>query len=105
MARFLLSTVLMLCILTGCSIPVHKEWVATGGSKADGVVRLSIEYMDKQTPIVDEEQALKIARERCAVWGYSNALAFGGVTRQCLYPGTFGCGAYQETKEYQCTND
>lgn len=40
-------------LLVGCA-PVAKEMVATGGSKADGVIELSYDYMEMETPTVSE---------------------------------------------------
>lgn len=95
----------MMC-LAGCTgtNPVERDWVATGGSKADGIIRLAIEYGELDKPIVSEEQALKVAVEGCEMWGYTSARAFGGVLTQCT--GSIGlwtsCSRYIMTKEYQC---
>jgi len=91
-------------LLTGCV--TTKEWAATGGSRADGVIRLSYEVSAFQTAKVDEQQALNIATKRCQTWGYTGAEAFGGVTRQCNAPGGLsGCAQFLVTKEFQCTGN
>ncbi|MDE1965512.1 MAG: hypothetical protein KGI42_16605 [Xanthomonadaceae bacterium] len=88
--------------LSGCA--TTKQWAATGGSRSDGVVRLSYEYGSLETPRLDENQAVRLASERCETWGYSGADAFGGATRKCIQGGGFGgCAEWQVTKEYQCT--
>lgn len=46
-------------ILSGCH--VKKQWTATGGSRADGVVRLSYEIGKFEIPQLDENQGLDIA--------------------------------------------
>lgn len=56
-----------------------------------------------EQPVVDEEQGLSLARQRCATWGYTGAEAFGGITRQCTAMTTSGCSVTLVTKEYQCT--
>lgn len=90
--------------LTGCV--TTKDWAATGGSRADGVVRLSYEVSALQTAKLDEQQAVNIATQRCKTWGYSGAEAFGGVIRQCNAPGGFGgCSQFLVTKEFQCTGN
>lgn len=89
-------------VLAGCS--TVSQWTATGGSRADGVVRLSYELGPFQKAQMDDQQGLTLATERCKTWGYTGAEAFGGVTRQCTHPGQFGsCDAYHVTKDYQCT--
>jgi hypothetical protein len=94
----------MLTFVTGCA--TQKDWSATGGSRADGVVRLSYEKGEFEQPKLSEEQAVKIATQRCKTWGYTGAEAFGGVTRQCNTAGGFsGCANSLITKEYQCTGD
>lgn len=87
--------------LASCATP--KTYTATGGSRADGTVRLSYDVGLFEQPVVDEAQGLKVARERCATWGYSGAEAFGGSTSQCVSPSSSGCQLARITKEYQCT--
>jgi hypothetical protein len=86
--------------LAGCA--TVKTWQATGGSRSDGTVRLSYEYGMFEQPQLDEGQALALARQRCAVWGYSGAEAFGGVTQVCNAMTNSGCASYLVTKEFQC---
>lgn len=98
---FVLAAVLA---LSGCA--VNKDWTPTGGSKADGVVRLSYQVGEMEQAVLREEQAVALATRRCASWGYSGAEAFGGTTSQCVQGGGFGgCGMRQVTKEYQCTGE
>ena len=88
--------------LSGCA--VAKTYVATGGSRADGTISLSYDYGPFERPEVSEAQGLAEAKQRCAVWGYSNADAFGGVMETCsLYDGFGRCGRRLITKNYQCT--
>lgn len=93
----------LLTITTGCA--TQKQWAATGGSRSDGVVRLSYEYGPFESPQVDEAAGLALAKQRCAVWGYTGAEAFGGVTQQCNAWTTSGCMGFLVTKEYQCTGN
>lgn len=100
--KFAFATLVSALLLTGCA--AQKDWSATGGSRSDGVVRLSYEYGEMEKPQVREEQALAIAAQRCRTWGYTGSEAFGGVTRQCNQRGGFnGCASWIVTKEYQCT--
>lgn len=88
--------------LAGCAITAVPE--PTGGSRSDGVVELSYEYGSMQQVTVDESAAQSSARERCESWGYEDAEAFGGGTRECVAPGGYGCNRWQVTTSYQCTN-
>ncbi|HIF9094903.1 TPA: YecR family lipoprotein [Photobacterium damselae] len=76
---------------------------ATGGSKSDGTIRLSYQSTLYEKPILDESQALSLAKARCKSWGYSNVEAFGGVITQCQNMDAYlGCTEQLVTKEYQC---
>lgn len=98
----LLIVGISLAVISGCA--VMKQWSATGGSRSDGVVRLSYETGEMEVPQLSEQQAIRLAAQRCRAWGYSGAEAFGGVTRQCNAGGGFsGCARWTVTKEYQCT--
>lgn len=93
-------------ILSLSACTTVKDWSATGGSKSDGVVRLSHEVGEFETVQVSEAQAVNLAAQRCASWGYTGAEAFGGTTRQCSQSGGFGgCSMWVVTKEYQCTEN
>lgn len=92
---------LMGFILMGCA--VQKELVATGGSKADGIIELSYTHGPLDVPKVNEEQGLITAKKRCAAWGYKNAEKFGGQKRSCSIPGGFSdCAEFMVTVQYQC---
>ena len=86
--------------LAGCA--TVSQMTATGGSKADGIVRLSYEAGRFDKVRIDEADALRTAQARCRTWGYDDAEAFGGITRQCQAMSMYGCGRWFVTKEYQC---
>lgn len=90
-------------LLVGCA--TTKDWSATGGSRADGTVRLSYEFGPFEKPELNEQQAVTLAAQRCKTWGYTGAEAFGGATSVCNLPsgGFGGCSRWLVTKEYQCT--
>lgn len=100
MKRLLLLSLVV--VLGGCA--TQKEWIPTGGSRADGVVRLSFEYGAFEAPQTDDQQGLDQAKRRCGVWGYQGAEAFGGFNRQCIYFTSSGCSRWVVTREYQCTD-
>jgi len=98
--RKLIALLLIAVGLTGCA--TQKEWVATGGSRADGTVRLSYDYGAFEVPQVDNQQGLDIARSRCIAWRYQDAEAFGGERRACNNMTSSGCMGWIITREYQC---
>lgn len=97
-----LCVALLVAGLCGCA--TQKEWAATGGSRSDGVVRLSYEYNAMEVPQLNDQQAVSIATRRCQTWGYTGAEPFGGGIKRCnLAGGLGGCQEYLGTKEFQCT--
>jgi len=99
-----LIAVACMAILAGCG--VNKEWIATGGTRADGTVKLSLEYTVFESRRIDVEQGLSVAAQRCEEWGYSGAEAFGGFDRKCEEVDGHGdCVAWMVIAEYQCTGN
>ena len=88
--------------LTVASCAVTKEYASTGGSRADGIIKLSYEVTSFEAPYVNEQQGLNLARKKCAGWGYKDAESFGGFTRICNEQGINYCRQWLITKEYQC---
>ena len=104
-----LSLLFLTLILTSCAAKnVHKDWVATGGSRADATVKLSYQYSRSEIPTVSEQQGLEVAKKRCASWGYADAEEFGGTVTQCVttrvnpWTGVSECNDTLITKQYQC---
>lgn len=87
--------------LSACA--TAKTWQATGGSRGDGVVRLSYQFGMFEKPEVNDAAGQRVAADRCAVWGYTGAEAFGGQTQVCNSMSNSGCQQWLVTKEYQCT--
>lgn len=93
--------ILMALSFSGCA--VQKEMIATGGSRADGTIKLSYQVSPIEFPIIDENKSLTSAVQRCKAWGYENAEKFGGSNTTCTSPSFAGCALYTVTTEYQCT--
>lgn len=96
-SRYLLISSLT---LGGCAAKL-VDWQATGGSRADGTVRLSYR-LDRPKIRTDPAQAASLAKARCAAWGYEDAEPFGGETKICDERLLGMCGAWTVTREYQC---
>ncbi len=95
---------LSIVFLAGC-FPPPTPWIAEGGSKADGTVKLLHEYSRFNPPIATREQALALAKSKCEKWGYADAEEFGAVINTCLQINGFGeCNHTRATAEFQCIN-
>jgi hypothetical protein len=95
--------VLVVVAISLAACATTKEWAATGGSRADGTVKLSYEYGAFETPSASPEQALALAASKCSVWGYSGAEPFGGALSTCTNHNGYGnCVRWLVTAEYQC---
>jgi hypothetical protein len=95
---------LSICLLAGCGT-TRKAMTATGGSKADGIVKMSYEIGMFERVQVDMETSKRDAASRCAVWGYTGAEPFGGQVKQCTSRGTYDCNQWLVTMEFQCTGE
>jgi len=98
---YVLAIVGVAVALQGCA--VQKQLVATGGSRADGTVKMSYEFGMFEQPVINLQQGVQSATQRCQSWGYTGAEPFGGQTKQCNGYGTGGCNSWTVTVEYQCT--
>ena len=91
----------IIIFISGCA--TVKVPVATGGSRADGVIEMFYEYGIFEKPQVQWDQALVTAKERCKAWGYEDAEAFGGSTSKCQSYDSYGsCVWWLVTIKYQC---
>jgi hypothetical protein len=99
LARLAALTVVILTF-QGCA--VQKQLVATGGSRADGTVKMSYEFGIFEQPVINVQQGLQSAIQRCQSWGYTGAEAFGGQTKQCNAYGSGTCNSWLVTMEFQC---
>jgi hypothetical protein len=95
-----LASFLMVLGVTGC-VSTH-QWSASGGSKSEGIVRLSYEYPEFHEPALSEAQAEKLAMSRCSAWGYESAEEVPGQLRECSDSEGGNCELWRVTREYQC---
>jgi hypothetical protein len=108
--KYLLSMIII-SLFTGCATQKPIEWSAIGGSRSDATVKLAYSYK-YGTPNPDINQAIHLAKSRCASWGYASAELFGGESKVCngqIEPGLLGVqtctGEWTVTKEFQCTGE
>ena len=96
----LMNYISLFFILGGCATKMN--YIATGGSRSDGTVKLSYQYGGLQKPIVDPQQAVELARLKCSAWGYTGAEPFGGEMRTCTAYNQYGCVQVLVTAQFQC---
>jgi len=89
--------------LSGCAEKVTISPI--GGSKADGTIKMGYSYKIFEKPIVDFDTANVLAVQKCKVWGYDGAEAFGGQTMICSMPSIYGCEIKTVSIDYQCTGN
>ncbi len=99
----LLAAATLLLNLAGCA--TTQGWGVSGSDRAHGRVEVSYEYPEFHQPAVSDEQALKIAVNRCNGWGYDDAEQVDGQLRQCSNMNGSNCNLWRVKREYQCTDD
>jgi hypothetical protein len=96
----LLLPLLTLAAISGCAST--QKWSPSGGSREQGVVRLSYEYPEYRQPSVSDSQADALALNRCNAWGYKKVEPIAGQVRQCANMDDGNCNLWTVTREYQC---
>lgn len=96
-----LVLVLLVCAVLLAACTVKKTPMPYGGSKADGMVKLSYTIGSYRQAKVDKEQTRQRALKRCQAWGYENVQHFGS-TKECVRYSGFSCSAWRVKLKYQC---
>lgn len=92
----------------GCAKPVHKDWMAMGGSRSDATVKLGYTWNpNNEKPETSQQQAIDLATQKCQTWGYERAEPFGSTFSKCTnmsYQPFAGvvCYQMQAEAEFQC---
>lgn len=87
--------------LAGCA--TSQQWNVNHSDRDLGVVRVSYEFPEFHEPVVSEQQATKLALQRCEMWGYDDAEPIAGQLRQCSNMDNGDCDLWKVTREFQCT--
>ena len=110
MKNFLIATCLSV-LVAACTTTEKMDWVARGGSKADGNVSLGIDVPPKmgirETNVQwDINQANAEANRRCQNCGYSSADIYRDnqfpVLKTCYPQGISPCWSKSYKIDYQC---
>lgn len=98
-----LAVAFALCAACAMQKPTHKNWVPIGGSKADATVKMAYTWEPFfEKPIVQEQQAIELASQKCRTWGYERAEPFGGAISQCSAYNGGACIQMTAISEFQC---
>lgn len=105
---FLLALTLVVALGAGCAKPVHKDWMAVGGSRSDATIKMAYVWNPQtEKPETSQEQAINLASEKCRTWGYDAAEPFGAALSKCTqmqfqpFVGMV-CLQMQAESEFQC---
>jgi len=82
-----------------------RQWSTAGGSREAGLVRLSYQYPEFHQPEVNDAQAVELAENRCAAWGYQRAEPVAGLVRECSNMDAGNCDLWTVTREFQCSGN
>jgi len=97
---------IMAFLLYGCAAPPATPLVASGGSRAAGVVEFSYEYRFID-PEPSRSDGLEEALGRCKAWGYKGVLPLNNARlSRCSQPSFWSsssCEWKAVTYHYQCT--
>jgi hypothetical protein len=95
---------MLVALVGGCVTPAKKlNWSLNSASRSDGVITLTTDYNPAQRAFWRPEEQNNLAIEKCAIWGYKGAQAFGQIQSGCRVFNQYGkCVRMQMTAKYQC---
>lgn len=104
----LLVLAMAVALGAGCAKPVHKDWMAIGGSRSDATVKMGYVWNPQnEKPETSQQQAIDLAAQKCRTWGYDGAEPFGSTLTKCTnmsfqpFAGVV-CYQMQAEAEFQC---
>lgn len=99
----LLFPLLFLFGLAACvTKSVYKDLEVLDKDKADGFVYMAADYDFYDNPIIDFDQATKVAAQQCKNWLYKGATPLEGYDLTCIVGTEQDCERYQVVYTYQC---
>jgi hypothetical protein len=94
-------TILPIVFLAACA--TQPKWSPSSSNRVLGVARVAYEYSRFDEPAMSDAQAVQLATNRCAAWGYSRAEMIPGELRDCSVNKEGSCDLWKVTREYQCS--
>ena len=90
-------------VLAACSsVP---KWSPSSSNRELGVARVSYEHARSEAPVMNDAQAVQLAANRCAAWGYARAEMIPGELRDCSVSKDGSCDLWRVTREYRCSGE
>ena len=95
-----LSILIISVLLVGCKTTRYLS--ISDGSRSDGTITMMHSSYGVETSVVQWDDALVKAKERCKDWGYSDAKFFETYEKVCTNSNEYGCTAYNVYYKCQC---
>ena len=83
----------------------QPTWSPSSSNRELGVARVSYEHARTEQPVLSDAQAVQLATNRCATWGFAHAELIPGELRDCSVQDSEGCDLWKVTREYRCTGE
>jgi hypothetical protein len=81
------------------------KWSPTSSNRELAVARVAYEYARSEEPVMSDAEAVQLATNRCAAWGFTRAEMIPGELRDCSVQDGDACDLWKITREYRCTGD
>jgi hypothetical protein len=98
-----LAAVPVFLALAACA--TQPKWSPSSSNRELGVARVSYEHAKFEEPAMSDAQALQIAANRCAAWGFARAEMIPGELRDCSVSKDGSCDLWKVTREYRCSGE
>jgi YecR-like lipoprotein len=98
-----LATLFIVLFLSACA--TQPSWSPSGSNRELGVARVAYEHARFEEPALSDVQAVQLAADRCATWGFGHAQMIPGELRECSVRNGEVCDIWKVTREYQCTGE
>jgi hypothetical protein len=89
--------------LAACA--TSPKWSPSSSNRELGVARVAYEHSRFEAPQMSDSQAVEVATNRCAAWGYSRAEMIPGELRDCSVSKDGSCDLWKITREYRCSGE
>lgn len=83
----------------------QPSWSPSSSNRELGVARVAYEHAKFEEPALSDAQAVQLAMNRCAAWGFSHAQMIPGELRECSVRNGDSCDIWKVTREFQCSSE
>jgi hypothetical protein len=103
LTKLAILPLLPVVFLTACA--TQPDWSPSSSNRELGVARVAYEYPKFEEPALSDAQAVRLATNRCAAWGFARAEMIPGELRDCSVQNGDSCDLWKVTREYRCTGE